>query len=69
MTSLYVGITDCGTLLDPPNGQVDLTGTGDGSEATYTCSEGYVLIGTEVRTCQSNGNWSSEEPLCECEWE
>ena len=33
----------------------------------YKCDEGYSLIGPSKRVCQSNGKWSGEEPLCECE--
>ena len=31
-----------------------------------TCDYGYVLIGDQVRDCQSNGNWSGTEATCEC---
>ena len=33
--------------------------------ATYTCENGTILVGTDNRICQSNGNWSSTEPSCE----
>ena len=35
--------------------------------ATYTCANGYQLVGPTTRTCQDNGEWSSNEPNCECE--
>ena len=31
----------------------------------YKCDEGYSLIGPSTRICQSNGEWSGEEPFCE----
>ena len=61
-----VTVVDCGTLSNPENGQVALTGTVFGSEATYTCDSAYTLIGGgATRTCQSDGQWSSDEPTCE----
>ena len=56
---------ECGTLPDPTNGQVSLTGTNFDSEANYVCDNGYVLTGSSLRVCQADGEWSSAEPLCE----
>lgn len=64
---LYCMITellDCGSLPNPPNGQVVVTGTFEGSTAFYSCDFGLVLEGESVRICQSNGNWSDREPAC-----
>uniref|UniRef100_A0A2K6EQD9 Sushi, von Willebrand factor type A, EGF and pentraxin domain-containing protein 1 n=1 Tax=Propithecus coquereli TaxID=379532 RepID=A0A2K6EQD9_PROCO len=30
----------------------------------YECDPGYVLNGTETRTCQENKNWDGNEPIC-----
>ena len=54
----------CDRLSDIRNGRVDLTGTSVGSTATYSCNQGFALIGGATRTCQSNGEWSGEEPFC-----
>ena len=31
----------------------------------YDCDPGYTVIGNSVRTCQADGAWSGEEPVCE----
>ena len=43
---------------------VSLTGTSIGDTATYTCDDGYELVGVEVLNCQSNGMWDSSPPIC-----
>ncbi len=35
--------------------------------ATYTCDDGYNLIGVSDRTCQANGAWSLTAPTCDRE--
>jgi len=57
-------VVDCGSLQDPQDGQVVLSGTIFGSTATYTCNTGFVLLGDETRICQANGEWSGLIPLC-----
>ena len=56
--------TGCERLPDINNGQVDLSGRTLGSTATYTCNQGFVLVGSSTRICQSNGQWSGSEPSC-----
>ena len=34
------------------------------STATYSCDEGYVLVGQENRTCHYSGFWSGSSPSC-----
>ena len=58
-------IINCDQLFDPDNGDVELTDVTEGSTATYTCDEGFDLSGDKFRTCQSNGQWSGSEPICE----
>ena len=65
---------DCGDLTDPEDGQVIFTpgvvatiDTGLVAVATYTCSEGYSLVGDATRTCQANSQWDGAEPSCMCE--
>ena len=34
------------------------------STATYSCNEGYILVGQENRTCHYSGIWSGSSPSC-----
>lgn len=60
-----VSVIDCGSLEPPDFGTIELTGTTFGSFATYSCQQGYVLIGSPTRVCQANGEWSGSAPICE----
>ena len=31
---------------------------------SFTCNAGYVLYGSNMRTCQSNGRWDGTEATC-----
>ncbi|XP_019863662.1 PREDICTED: CUB and sushi domain-containing protein 1-like isoform X3 [Amphimedon queenslandica] len=56
---------DCGDLSDIANGEVSIApDTMLGSNATYSCNDGYTLQGDSVRTCQASGQWSGSEPTC-----
>ena len=35
------------------------------SVATFTCDEGYELMGDRQRVCQLDGTWSNMVPTCE----
>ena len=43
---------------------VSMTENSAGDTVTYTCDDGYDLIGTETITCTSDGTWSDEPPMC-----
>ncbi|XP_013394674.1 limulus clotting factor C-like [Lingula anatina] len=59
-----VAIT-CPALPNPPNGRVSAnTAQAQGSKVTYTCFQGYRLVGPSERTC-NDGVWSGQQPHCE----
>ncbi|XP_045205733.2 CUB and sushi domain-containing protein 3-like [Mercenaria mercenaria] len=57
-------IKDCGDLLPPSNGDIFVNKTTFGSEALYSCRNGFTLNGVENRTCLSNATWSESDPFC-----
>ncbi|CAI8047420.1 Deleted in malignant brain tumors 1 protein [Geodia barretti] len=54
----------CPDLENPADGSVVYDGLVVGSQATYSCDDGYRLVGGSTRTCESDGTWSGESPLC-----
>ena len=32
---------------------------------SFTCNTGYGLIGSDTRTCQSDGSWSGGDATCD----
>ena len=60
----YLAQTNCGQLSSPLNGHVFYEYTIPGSEATYICDTGFVLVGIPSRFCSLNSNWSGSEPVC-----
>ena len=54
----------CGQPDAPLNGSVDVSGgTFYKCVAVYSCDEGFVLTGAQVRTCTTSG-WSGTTPNC-----
>lgn len=64
--SISIVIITCKKLTDPVNGIVEQLSNLAGSLATYTCRDGFSLVGVDTRICQSDGLWSDEEPYCNC---
>ena len=46
------------------DGVVCYNGTTAGSVAVYTCNNGFLLVGNEVRVCMNEGNWNGSIPQC-----
>ena len=69
----------CDALPSVHNGEIiygmDVDGTAPydhGATATYSCTEGFHLLGNPVRACNhvingTMGTWNGTEPICECE--
>ena len=55
----------CPELLDPDNGQVQLSDVVFESTATYSCDTGYNLNGSVSRMCMADGQWNGEDPTCQ----
>ncbi|XP_066271288.1 complement receptor type 1-like [Branchiostoma lanceolatum] len=56
----------CPPLAAPANGaRTPLTGANSfQSVVTFTCNQCYNLAGPTSRTCQTNGQWSANQPTC-----
>ena len=63
----FTAILCANNLSSPDNGTVKVDASTFGSQANYSCSEGYILNGTTTltRVCQADGQWSGSEPTCE----
>ena len=59
-------IGSCDYLSSPRYGRVSVTTRDVGGRATYTCNNGFRLVGLSNRTCLSNGSWSGSQPICNC---
>ncbi|KAM4021369.1 P-selectin-like isoform 2-T2 [Anomaloglossus baeobatrachus] len=56
----------CPSLTSPKKGHMNCQDkTNYKSECSFSCLEGFQLVGSPVLTCQSSGAWSSSEPTCE----
>jgi hypothetical protein len=52
---------ECGAPSSPLNGAL----VANGKTANYSCDTGHTLLGTQVRTCNTDGTgWSSYDPQC-----
>lgn len=58
-------VVQCPVPLMLPHGQIRGSEFGFGKGIEYRCSEGYILHGASLLTCQANGNWDREAPFCE----
>ncbi|CAH1262671.1 CSMD3 [Branchiostoma lanceolatum] len=54
----------CPQLTVPANGAAN-GGIYYGDTASFSCDPGYELVGSAVRTCQADGQWSGVQPTCD----
>ncbi|TNN42181.1 P-selectin [Liparis tanakae] len=61
-------VVQCSRLKAPPHASMQcqdpLGNYSYGSMCTWQCEQGFDLIGTNVTTCSSQGNWSFALPVC-----
>ena len=55
----------CPNFTDVKNGGVILSGVSENDRATFTCNDGYELVGDSSLICLSGGTWDSSPPVCQ----
>ena len=55
---------ECPRPLKPPNCQVEGFDFRYKEHLSYTCQNGFQLVGPNVRTCQADKTWTGSEPKC-----
>ena len=55
---------NCGELALDDGSVVYSSGTTYNSVATYSCDEGYELVGDTTRQCGADGQWTGAKPQC-----
>ena len=55
---------DCGNINTPRNGSKIGEETTYPQSVEFVCDEGFVLLGSKVRSCQASGTWSGVQLLC-----
>ncbi|XP_077308733.1 E-selectin-like isoform X2 [Lithobates pipiens] len=59
-------VVQCSSLLAPTNGQVECqNGSKYNSKCTFSCAEGFKMVGSSDLQCQISGNWTSSVPTCQ----
>uniref|UniRef100_A0A8C4N059 Sushi, von Willebrand factor type A, EGF and pentraxin domain-containing protein 1 n=1 Tax=Equus asinus asinus TaxID=83772 RepID=A0A8C4N059_EQUAS len=56
---------ECDLPVAPENGFLHFTETTMGSAAQYSCKPGHILVGSDIRLCLQNREWSGTSPRCE----
>ena len=61
-------VVRCGDPGTPSNGTRTATTFTFPNTVTYTCNEGFNLIGNRSRRCLSGGQWSGGLPTCQSKY-
>nr|XP_060465550.1 sushi, von Willebrand factor type A, EGF and pentraxin domain-containing protein 1 [Panthera onca] len=56
---------ECDLPVAPENGFLHFTETTMGSAIQYSCKPGHILVGSDIRLCLQNREWSGASPTCE----
>ena len=65
-----ISVVVCDTPPSVDNADMDDTGTAYTNTVTYMCHKGYKHVpesGALTRTCQADGRWSGDAPICQSE--
>lgn len=65
---LNFSVITCNEPDAPPGGFVVGYDLNVHSSIEYHCEIGHKLVGENTFTCNSNGEWSGEPPICECKY-
>lgn len=60
----YTDSINCGDPSTLRNGRRFVGGTVEGSVVSFSCNSGFLLVGSDRRSCLANGDWSGNLPLC-----
>ena len=63
IASTFVAVS-CGGLPSPMNGSISGNLTVYPNIVTFSCDPGFILRGSSVRNCQSNGTWGGYKTVC-----
>ena len=57
-------VVTCGFLEAPGNGSKNGSSPLAGSVITFSCNDGFILVGSAQRTCTEGGTWDGVETTC-----
>ena len=63
-TFLFVVVSTCPHLQYPANGSISTGNNTSNTTVKFSCDYCYVLVGRVNLTCQINGQWDGNPPLC-----
>ncbi len=69
LSIIYISFTavECPALVPIPNGAITydtIAPFDEGTVATHSCNDGFILLESEIRTCLAGGRWSGLIPVC-----